>query len=549
MKDIKQQLEDQYDDLQAKINEYLAGECKAPDVKHKSALLGIYKERNDSFMLRIRRTAGHTSPQNFRDIADISDRFSIDHGHFSTRQNIQMHGVPGEHVADAIRAFNAADLNFRGGGGNTFRNVATSPLSGVSPTETFDTVPHTRGVWNWVYYYEKAYQFCRKFKLGFTSEEFDDSNAGIQDLGFVAKIKDGERGFKVYGAGGMGRGASLGTVLFEFLPEKDIIRASQAMIDLFYDHGDREVRAKARLRFVLQRLGEEEFHKLFFSYYEKADAPDYIHEAIDYTPELEALKKNETEAAPSEGFEQWKQRAVSPTKFGDEIVSVRLYIRRGNFNANDFRSFADILDAVGSKGIRLIISQDAVIPLVHKSKLTELYTLLSNKLPNQAVVDGRFKKQIVSCIGAAECPIGILQSPVAAEAVAEALDDLFDEYSELRSELYESVLDGINISGCASSCGLNLVAGLGFHGMKKRLDGELFEIYQVYVGGQIDETNHQLAKTDASWLVKADDIDSFVSAVVRSYVESYKAGTKETMREYLLRQRESFNPAEFGGIA
>ncbi len=539
VKDISAQLDTQYRELQETIEQLERGECKAPDVKKRSALLGIYKERDNTYMLRIRRNAGIITTKNLRDTADIMLEQQIRHAHFSTRQNIQLHGVVGANVYNTITAFNSVDMPFRGGGGNTFRSVATSALSGVSATETFDTIPHTAGVWDWAYYYEKAYGFCRKFKLGFTSEESDDTNAGIQDLGFVAKIKDGERGFRVYGGGGMGRGANLGIELFDFLPEKDIIRVSQAMVDLFFDHGNREVRSKARLRFVLQERGEEEFRRLFMEYYEKADAPDFVYEEIDYSRYIAELK--EGDESPADGFEDWYTRSVIDTKFGDDVKSVRLFVRRGNFAAEDLRALAEVLEAVGASQLRSANTQDAFIPLVKVSKLPELYSLLKEKLPDQAVTDGRFERHIISCIGAAECPIGILKAPEVAKKVADSVDELIKDYQTVSADVYRYILDGINISGCASSCGLNLIAGIGFHGMKKKVDGELKELYQLYVGGQVDESDHKLARTDAEWLVEADNLGEFVSRIVKEYLESFKAGNRVSLREYMVGIRDSFN--------
>jgi len=231
---------------------------------------------------------------------------------------------------------------------------------------------------------------------------------------------------------------------------------------------------------------------------------------------------------------------VKDTKFGDDVKSVRLFVRGGNFKANDLRELATILDATGAPELRSAITQDVIFPLVHASKLPELYRLLREKLPEQATTDGSYTRHIVSCIGAAKCPIGILQAPEAADNIAKALEELISEYKDIAPEVYESILDGINISGCASSCGLNLCAGIGFNGMKKKIDGVLTELYQVHIGGEINETNHQLAKTDAEWVVKADEIDTFVVSLVREYLDLYKEGNKQTLREFMIGKRETF---------
>jgi sulfite reductase beta subunit-like hemoprotein len=545
-KDLIEQLEAQYSDLQKTINLFLNGEAKAPDVKKKSSLLGIYKERDDTFMLRVRRTAGEVTAQNLLDASKIMEENGISHGHFSTRQNIQFHEVPAQNVEKTILGFNAAKMFFRGGGGNTFRNVSTSPQSGISSTEFFDTTPYADSVWEWAQNYEKAFLFGRKFKLGFTSEDIDDSNAGIQDLGFVPKIVDGKRGFKVYGGGGMGRGASLGVVLFEFLEPKDILRVSQAMIDLFYEKGNREVRSKARLRFVAQELGDDGFRDLFLDYLSKTDAPDYTHTERDYAPFVKNLKTPAGSVSSQTEFENWKVRAVQPTKFGDDIVSVRLFVRGGNLDSKAFKILGEIVESVGAPFIRVSILQDAFISLVHVDALEFLYTELKERLPVQAVTDASFTRHIVSCIGAGRCPIGILKAPEASKTVESSLNKLFENYEELRSELYEAVVDGINISGCGSGCGLNQVAAIGFNGGKKRIDGEMVEVYQVWVGGEINENSpHSLAATNDNWIVPATEIGNYVSNIVVKFIGQYKGGGDKTLREYMAKNRADFSFEEF----
>lgn len=121
--------------------------------------------------------------------------------------------------------------------------------------------------------HEKAFALPRKFKIGFFANGNDLLRASIQDLAFVAKIRDGQRGFAVYAGGGMGRESSVGIELCGFLPETQIFRATLALVALFYDHGNRENRHQARLRFVLKRLGNEAFQRLYLEYFAQAEAP------------------------------------------------------------------------------------------------------------------------------------------------------------------------------------------------------------------------------------------------------------------------------------
>ncbi|MDZ8119703.1 hypothetical protein [Pontiella agarivorans] len=169
---------------------------------------------------------------------------------------------------------------------------------------------------------------------------------------------------------------------------------------------------------------------------------------------------------------------------------------------------------------------------------TKIASPSKNELAEVIGIDGDFTGQIVSCIGASACPIGLLQTESAATQIADALNELLSEYPDLPPTAYESIISGIGISGCASACGLNLIAGIGFHGHKKRIDGEAVEFYQLHLSGQINETQHTLAVTNAQWLVKADEVGSVVSALVRPYLEQIrKTDDDKTLKDFMASKR------------
>ncbi len=112
--------------------------------------------------------------------------------------------------------------------------------------------------------------------------------------------------------------------------------------------------------------------------------------------------------------------------------------------------------------------------------------------------------------------------------------------------VYQELIGSIHISGCTSSCGRNQSSALGFNGLKKKFDGVLTEVYQVHIGANISEdTEHQLAETDVTWLVKADEIGTFVKNVVASFIEKREAGTFGTLREYMISRRNDFKVEDY----
>lgn len=527
---VLQKLEPQYQELQHHIDLFAKGQCKITDVKTRSAPFGVYREKDGTYMCRVRRNCGRIFVENLHDLAEIMKTNQIDHAHFSTRQNIQLHGVPGENVHNTIKACTAAGMAFLGGGGNTFRSIRTSPQSGTSPTQAFDVIPHAQAIWDWISTYERAFEFGRKFKMGISAEPSDDILAGIQDLGFVAKMENGVRGFKVYCGAGMGRNPALGIELTDFLPEGNIIQAVQAVVDLFYEHGNRETRARARLRFLLQDLGAEAFLELFFQYLEKATAPEYSHQPIDYCTAS-------TEPASSTTDDPCISLPILETSLGEDYKATKLQIKKGNLSADQLAQLAALLTHADIKEVRATPTQDILLPLVLQTKLHPLLSAIRETLADAISLDSSFSGQITSCIGASSCSVGLLPTEPAANTIERELDQLMNDFPETPVEALDSIIQGIHISGCASSCGLNQVSPIGFHGHKKRIDGEIIELFQLHLGGQIIESAHALAITNETWLVRADEVGSVTAALVRTYLEKIQTSEFISLTDFMFSKR------------
>ncbi len=363
-----------YLQLKTKIDEYLTGGITADQLKPFTAPFGIYEQRNGLFMVRIRISGGRITLKNLRDIARIMARNKIGYAHLSTRQDIQLHEVHAENIFSTIEDCDLSGFPFKGGGGNTYRNILASADSGFGRDSVFDVMPYVEELNSFLRKYEKAFSLPRKLKTGFFSNPHEVLNAAVQDLGFAARAQDGRKGFKVYGGGGMGRESSLGIVLFDFLPGSQVTRCAAAMTDLFYDHGDRTNRNQARIRFILKKLGAEEFKKLFHEYYAKT--PDYassLPPQTDYVHLTVRVKCAETPSVPANGYDSWKKYAVTPTNLDPEVSSVRLYVPYGNLTAPQLVKLAAMGEKLNCGFLRLLPSQDILIPLAHASSLAEIY--------------------------------------------------------------------------------------------------------------------------------------------------------------------------------
>ena len=476
------QLDESHAELKSKMQEYLAGEASATDLKHASAPLGVYQQRNDQFMARLRITGGHLTLADLRTVAGVITSNGIGYAHLTTRQDIQLQDVPAEQVCDVVQTCNGKGLPFRGGGGNTFRNIAASPASGIGADSLFDVMPYAKSLNDLILGWDKAFQLPRKLKIGFYDSPSEELAAAVQDLGFAAKVVDGKPGFKVYGGGGMGRESAVGVTLFDFLPAYLVPKCALAMTELFYDHGNRENRNQARIRFIVKRLGEGRFVELFQEYFAEADPQVALFPGweLDLTQELAALQSSPGEAPDNADYRNWLARAVSPTRFDDDVVTVRVFVPGGDLLAAQLGSLAELAEKCGGSFLRLTPAQDVLVPLVRRDSLPSVYRFLKTAFPATDVLLDSLVGHVVTCVGSTVCKIGILDSPAAGEAVARSLDGMLAKRPELGPAAATRVVDCIRISGCPNSCAGHPIARVGLQGQKARIGQAMEPVYQVF---------------------------------------------------------------------
>ncbi|MDX8335055.1 MULTISPECIES: nitrite/sulfite reductase [Cetobacterium] len=519
MERIEEKLKDiekEYLELQEGIVEYSNNNLKSADLKKRGSKFGIYEQKGKKMMLRLKAVGGELSTKKFKALADIMKKEEIPYLHLSTRQNYQLHEVDFEKVKATIELCNSNEMYFRGGGGNTFRSILVSTYTGVDKRNIFDVMPYARMVENEVFYMDKAFDFGRKLKIGFSNSLDDEFVMAVQDMGFVAKELNGKRGFKVYCGGGMGRGSKIGYVLIDFLPEEDLLRAVKSLIDLFYDRGDRVNRMQARLRFLVEKMGIDGFKKLYLDYFNKETIKNGKISQINYENKVKELKHYEIEEN-SEIFNLWKDICVKETKFKD-VVSVVLYVKNGDLTAEHIEKLYDLMREINAPTIRATINQNLVLPVVHRSALPYIYKYLNEKIPEIVTETISIKGQIRACVGAKVCMIGVQDSPTVAEAIGKELDNLAKEYPQYRKIIFKEAKN-IRISGCPSSCAGVPVAPLGFIGLKKKINDKLVDCMQVYMGGILTESVQSLAFEIPNLILPIDEIPILVKSLFKDYLE------------------------------
>lgn len=503
---LPDQLDRDIDKLELLISQYKEGEISSDELKAYRVPSGVYEQReSDSYMLRIRCPGGIITPAQLKSVVAISEKYGRDSIHFTTRQEVQVHHLTLDDIIPAIKEAKQANLAARGGGGNTFRNVITAEDAGVDPEEAFDVTPHVLELTNRMIAEDDSWTMPRKYKIAFSGSDKDKGYASVADLGFIARIKEGRRGFKVFVAGGYGSNPQPAQVLHEFVEESEVYAITKAVKLLFWKKGNRKNKHKARLRYLWRELGREEFIRLY-----QAELDQLKQEAVEPL----ALEEIDNSSRASirieanlqeEGFLKWKEQYVAAQKQAG-LFSLLIPVKLGFVGNSFLLKLTDFLEPLGDNILRLTKDQNILIRNIDENTVYALYKFLSSQLVNYN--KPLIYNTLISCAGSSTCRLGFCLS----RGLAEAIFDRFDQ-SGLDLSFAKSLK--INISGCPNSCGQHPLADIGFYGKVLRKNGKMYPAYSVVTGGKISSEGASYAKEVAT--VNARDIPEFLVDVLQDY--------------------------------
>nr|WP_294877381.1 nitrite reductase [uncultured Pedobacter sp.] len=465
-------------DLEKKIREFREG--KIHDEKFRSLRLarGVYGQRQPGVqMVRIKLPFGKVTFNQLLRIADVSDEYASGNLHLTTRQDIQIHYVSLDRTPQLWEELQRDDVTIREACGNTVRNVTSSPDAGINPNEPFDVSPYAHAFFKYFLRNPICQEMGRKIKFSFSSDETDTAFSYIHDLGFIPKINEqGERGFKVVLGGGLGAQPFLAEPVHDFLHEDQIIPYAEAMLRVFDRYGERTNRNKARLKYLVQKLGLEEVVRLIeeervanksksFKIDRDAVLDPQVPELLDY-PALD-------DVVNSLDYKHWRAtNAVAQKQEG--FYGVYIKVTKGDIPTDLARKLVDAISPFAADEIRVTQNQGLLLKYVREGALPSLYVEL--KALGFAKPGFDSVGDVTTCPGTDTCNLGISNSM----SLSVALEDvIYEEYPEL---IYDKDLK-IKISGCMNSCGQHGLAHIGFHGSSVKANGKVVPAVQVMLGG------------------------------------------------------------------
>jgi sulfite reductase (ferredoxin) len=526
-----------------KLDAFERGELTADQFRTFRLLRGVYGQRqSDVQMIRVKIPFGLVGPDQMLALADVADKYSRGYGHVTTRQNVQLHFVKLSDSEAAQRRLDEAGLTTREACGNSVRTVTACAQAGVCSGAAFDVSPYAEAITRHFLRHPLSSSLPRKFKIAFSGCESDCAFGAIHDVGFIAQVKDGQRGFKVLAAGGLSTTPQAAIVLHDFVPAGEMGRVGEALVRLFHALGNRENKARARLKYVLRKLGEEVFRAKYQEQRAAIDAEAFAELTLPQpanntpAPPVVLPVDGPPHAGQPEGYLAWRgTNVIDQRQEGYAAAYVRLFL--GDITSTQLRQLAEIVPRFGDGTMRFTVDQNILVPWVDKKSLPALYVALREI--GLSLGDVHTALDVTSCPGAESCNLAVTSSRNVSRAIAERLasDDVAGA----------SGLAGttIKVSGCPNSCGQHHVADIGFHGAAKHVKGTTFPMYQLHLGGGVDGRGARFGRQVVK--VVARRVPDAVAVLVKLFESDHEAG--ETPAKFFARVDPKRVVAALGDIA
>lgn len=438
-------------------------------------------------MQRIKIPYGGITPGQLEVMAELAEEYSDGIAHVTTRQDIQLHFIHIDDTPAIMRRLAAVGITTREACGNSVRNVTGCPFMGVCPDEPFDATPYAQALSKFLLGHPDAQNFGRKFKPSVSGcHQHACGLAQMHDLGLTAVVRhvDGEqqRGFKVVVGGGLGAVPRQAKVFDEFMAPEEILPVAQAMARVFGRLGEKKIRSRARLKFLIEKMGMDEFRQTVLE--ERARLPEDPRRE-EYLAEIETGEE-EPLRPPGElpqlnGHERLNQwiRWNTRDQRQDGYTVATIALPLGDITPDQLRALADIARQFTNGTVRTTVEQNFILRWISKSDVPALFEALDAAGLGEAGASNVL--DIVACPGTDTCKLGISSSRGLAAELRTRLAAKSVQLDQAIQDLH------IKISGCFNSCGQHHVADIGFYGVSRTMQGFKVPHFQVVLGGQWEE--------------------------------------------------------------
>lgn len=459
----------------------------------------------NAFMCRLRFHGGFTNSHQFRGLADIAQRYAGGYADVTTRANLQLREIKPEHATNVVAALTDLGIIARGSGADNIRNVTGSPTAGIDPEEIYDTRSLSAAMHHYILQHPEMYGLPRKFNIAFDGGGTISALADTNDVGFFA-VRVGE-GFAVppgiyfrLELGGITGHKDFARDCGILLKPEDCVPVAAAVVKVFIEHGDRTDRKKARLKYVLDRLGMEKYLE---------ETQKHLPFKLMRFPLSQCEPRTPVRATAHLGFHPQRE----PGKF---YVGVVLPV--GRLRSDQLRTLAEIADRYGSGVLRLTVWQNLLISDINEADIPDLKGAIEQAGLSWSATN--IRSGLVACTGNSGCKFAASNTKGHALRLA--------EYLESRLALDQPV--NIHLTGCHHSCAQHYIGDIGLLGTKVAVGDDMVEGYHVFVGGGYGE--HREIGRQLAASVPFDNVPPLIEHLLSAWQTQRTTGD-ETFRAWV----------------
>ena len=513
----------------------------------------MYGQRQaDVQMCRVKLPFGGINPEQMDAFASVVEKYApLNKGHITTRQNIQIHHIPLATMAKLIREISDVGLSSREGCGNTVRNVTADPLAGICEGEVFDPTPYVGAYVRYFVRHPTTQLMPRKVKTAFDGADSDRAITGIHDIAFLARERDGVKGFEIKVGGGTSIMPRIAPTLWDFATADDgeYMKIAEAVFRIF-DRQDwlRVNRARARIKVLVDKIGIEEMRKIV----DEELQGDWVAER-DFTPDLFIHDEAEHAPAPpatvsspngdNSEFDRFVLGNVVP-QVQEGFSAVTVKVTRGDLTPEQFRGLGQIMREYTGGYARVTVQQNVTLRWVRNEALYDVWQRLLALGLGDAGADEI--TDVVSCPGTDSCKLGITSSMGLNAAVKAKVDEMAIE-DPVAKRIH------IKMSGCPNGCSQHHIANIGFYGASIKVGEHTIPAYVAHIGGQY-EGGAVVMGTRLKVRLPAKRVPEAVERWIRFYLDE-RQGEDEVFNAFAERvgaiafedlARDLSMPVEFG---
>jgi sulfite reductase (ferredoxin) len=500
--------------LAGTIGDELA-DAATPDFGHDAELLlkfhGIYQQDDRdirrsrtesklpldySCMVRASVPGGRITGDQWRALDRVA-ALADDKLRLTTRQGVQYHVVYKNELRQLVAGINGSLLTTLGACGDVVRNIMACPLphperSAVIEPLVDDLVarfrPHTESYWElWVDgeqavtaekprrealalpaidevepVYGSAY-LPRKFKIAIAWPGDNCVDIYTNDVGLVPTLSEGTTGdltgFVVLAGGGMGMSHNRPDDTYPLLarpiawvPPSDVGDVVEAIVATQRDHGNREDRSRARLKYLLEERGV-----------------DWLRDQIEDRTRLTLASPIDLPAWSVEAHHGWHDHESSPGH-SNQSVTLGLPVPSGQVGGGLRWALRRLIADGLVDELRVTPRQDLLLVGIDARETETVENLLhANGIP-LASDNSQTRNLAIACPALPTCSKALGEAERVLPGVVDRLEKVLADTGNTGLPLR------LNMTGCPNGCSRPYAAELGVVGRSK-------QGYDVFVGG------------------------------------------------------------------